>query len=110
MAVGDFLQFSAAHLFPNPPVMHYRCSKRLLGGQVVQVFSINISDELAGRLDEASRSLDLNQAEVLQDAIQGKIEELEQMAGVMAILEEQGSTVPPGGTVDPGQLLWHFKG
>lgn len=76
----------------------------------MQVFSINIGDDLAARLDEASRSLDLNQAEVLQDAIQGKIEELEQMAEVMAILQEQGATVPPGGTEDLGQLHWQFKG
>ena len=83
--------------------------KRLLGERVVQVFSINIGDELAARLDEASRHLDLNQAEVLQDAIQGKIEELEEMAGVLAILQEQGLNVPADTPEGVNQPLWHFK-
>lgn len=62
----------------------------------MQVLSVNLDDGLMDRLDAVSMKLDVNQIQLLQDAIEEKVRELEEMARVMDYLEDEGLQHPAG--------------
>lgn len=60
----------------------------------MRVVPVHLDDELARRFDVLSKKLGLTQAQVLRDAIQEKIEELEEMSIIMDYLEEEAARPP----------------